>query len=111
MSPTLLYIDFPFQGPWGPQLAAACEGLAADIASEPGLRWKLWTEAPDNGRAGGAYLFDRREDAQRYLDKHVPRLRAFGVMEADVRLCEVNAALSDITGGPLAASVRGKLPA
>lgn len=103
MTPTLLNLDFEFAGPWGPALAEACAPLAADIAAEPGLRWKLWTEDPAGGRAGGAYLFDDRDAAQRYLAKHAQRLRGFGVTRVDARLYAVNEALSTVTRGPLAA--------
>lgn len=41
--PVLLQFDFPFRGPWGAALADAMKGLAADIAGEPGLIWKMWT--------------------------------------------------------------------
>ena len=37
----LLQVDFPFQGPWGDEMATAMEGLAQDIAAEPGLTWKI----------------------------------------------------------------------
>lgn len=103
MTPTLLNVDFEFAGPWGAALAEMCAPLAADIAAEPALRWKLWTEDPACGRAGGAYLFDSRDAAQRYLDKHAQRLRGFGVTRVDARFYEVNPALSAVTRGPLAA--------
>ena len=101
MPATFLHIDFAFPGPWGPALAAACRELADDIAAEPGLRWKLWGEDAATGRASGEYLFDTREQAQRYLDKHRPRLAAFGVTQVDARLFEVNEPLSRTTRAPL----------
>lgn len=103
MNPTLLHVEFDFAGPWGDALAQACAPLAADIAGEPALRWKLWTEDRTAAVAGGEYLFDSREAAQRYLDKHAQRLRDFGVTQVRARLFEVNAALSAVTRGPLAA--------
>lgn len=99
---TLLHVDFDFAGPWGAALAETCRELASDIAAEPGLRWKLWGEDPASGRASGEYLFDSRAHAQRYLDKHRPRLAAFGVTHLDARMFDVNAPLSAITRGPLA---------
>ncbi len=103
MQPTLLHIDFDFPGPFGAALADACAGLAADIAAEPGLRWKLWGEDEAGRRASGEYLFDTRADAERYLAKHLPRLQGFGVTQTNVRLFDVNAPLSRATRGPLAA--------
>lgn len=100
-SPVFLHVDFDFAGPWGAGLAQACEALVADIAGEPGLRWKLWGEDPQAGRASGEYLFDSRADAQRYLDKHLPRLRGFGVTEVHSRVFEINQPLSAATRAPL----------
>ena len=50
---TLLVFEFGFRGPWGEEMAPALNGLALDIAQEPGLIWKVWTEEPDRGVAGG----------------------------------------------------------
>ncbi|QDF98289.1 monooxygenase [Azoarcus sp. DD4] len=101
MSATLLQIDFPFAGPWGADLAAACDGLARDIAAEPGLRWKLWTENQEAGRAGGIYLFDDEAACLRYLDKHRARLAGFGVTDIAAQVFAVNPALSALTRAPL----------
>lgn len=98
-APVLLHVEFAFDGPWGPQLASACQELAADIAAEPGLRWKLWGEDAPGRRASGEYLFDTRAQAERYLEKHVPRLRAFGVEEVHARFFDINPALSVATRG------------
>ncbi|CAG1014944.1 Putative monooxygenase YdhR [Burkholderiaceae bacterium] len=103
MPATLLHIDFAFPGPWGSALAEACRDLAADIATEPGLRWKMWGEDPESGHASGEYLFDCREHAQRYLDKHLPRLAAFGATEVHARLFDINAPLSAATRAPVTA--------
>jgi quinol monooxygenase YgiN len=101
MSLVLLQIDFAFDGPWADDLAQACRELADDIAREPGLRWKLWTEDAGTGRAGGVYLFESRELAARYLDKHRDRLAAFGVTDLRARLFDVNETLSQRTRGPM----------
>jgi hypothetical protein len=101
-NPVFLHVDFDFGGPWGPGLAEACAGLAADIAGEAGLRWKVWGEDPGSGRASGEYLFASRADAERYLDKHVPRLRQFGVADIYSRIFDVNAQLSAVTRAPAA---------
>ena len=33
---TVLQVDFPFNGPWGTEMAEAMNGLAQDIASNRG---------------------------------------------------------------------------
>lgn len=100
-SPVLLQFDFPFSGPWGADLAAAMTGLAHDIASEPGLIWKIWTENQTSSRAGGIYLFANAADAQRYLQKHTARLQSFGITGIVAHTFAVNAELTQVTRGPL----------
>lgn len=97
MTPVLLHVRFPYHGPWGDEMGAAHDGLARDIAGEPGLLWKLWLEAVDTGTAGGAYLFADRASAQRYLDKHRARLAQWGIGEIDATLQEVNLPLSRLS--------------
>eukprot|EP00741_Cyanophora_paradoxa_P003699 tig00000093_g3595.t1 len=101
MAPVLLQIDFPFQGPWGDEMAAAFEGLAKEIAGTKGLRWKIWTENKEEGRSGGIYLFDDAASAAAYKEMHTKRLAGFGVQ--DIRALEfgVGAALSAITRAPV----------
>ena len=96
---TLLVFEFGFRGPWGKEMAHALNGLALDIAQEPGLIWKVWTEAADRGVAGGVYLFDSVEHAQTYTEKHSARLKDFGITDIDVRSYGVNESLSMATRG------------
>jgi hypothetical protein len=98
--PVVLQVDFPFSGPWGQDMASAMEGLAQDIAAEPGLIWKIWTENPETGRSGGIYLFDTPEQARAYADKHIARLGAFGIAGVVAHHFAVNDALSAITRFP-----------
>ncbi|MBS0544336.1 MAG: monooxygenase [Proteobacteria bacterium] len=101
MSLTLLQIDFPFDGPWGEDMAAAMEALARDIAATPGLKWKIWTESRDKRRAGGIYLFEDAAAAARYRDIHVPRLESFGVRDIRALEFDVNETLGRIDRAPL----------
>lgn len=100
-NPKLLVIDFAWPGPWGDEMATAFSELAADIANEPGLVWKLWTENRLGGRAGGAYLF--RDDISReaYFTKHSTRLAGFGITDLSVLRFDVNPGLSAITHATL----------
>ena len=99
--PILLQIDFPFQGPWGAEMSATMQGLAASIAQEPGLLWKIWTESPETGESGGIYLFADRPGAEAYLAMHTERLVGFGVPHINAKLFEVNRELSAIDRAPL----------
>jgi hypothetical protein len=101
MAHTLLQFDFPFTGPWGGEMATAMEGLATDIAAEPGLVWKVWTENAAEGRAGGIYVFDSPEAAAAYKEKHSARLADFGITDIRAVTFDVNPALSQITRAPL----------
>lgn len=47
--------------------------------------------------AGGTYLFDNEEDAQRYLKKHTERLQAFGYTDIRGKIFAVNEALSALS--------------
>ena len=93
----LLQVDFPFTGPWGADMAQAMDGLAKDIATEPGLIWKIWTENADTKRAGGIYYFATAENAEAYATKHLARLGSFSITGIVAHHFNVNADLSRIT--------------
>ncbi len=97
----LLQIDFPFTGPWGAEMAAGMKELAASIAQEPGLLWKIWTENREAGEAGGIYLFTDRASAEAYLAMHRARVLGFGVPQVNAKLFDVNQPLSQIDRAPL----------
>lgn len=92
----LLQIDFPYSGPFGDDFYIAMKELAEDIATEPGLISKIWTENEDNKEAGGIYIFDNLQDAHRYLDKHTQRLHSFGLNQIKAKVFKINKELSAI---------------
>lgn len=98
---TLLQFDFPFAGPWGEAATEAFRGLAEDIATTPGLRWKIWTENPATGRAGGIYLFEDEGSARAYLDFHTRRLQNAGIRDIRALELRVNETLSQVDRAPL----------
>lgn len=97
----LLYFEFPSTGPYGPEAAAAYADLAADIADQDGLVWKVWTENPETATAGGVYLFTDADAAARYVEKHTARLAGFGITDIEVRSVGVNEDLSRVTHAAL----------
>lgn len=97
----ILQVDFPFSGPFGDDMSAAMHGLAEDIAQEPDLLWKIWTENQDTGQAGGIYLFSSKTAAERYLTKHSQRLTAAGVQDIRSHVFAVNQPLSHLNRAPL----------
>ena len=97
----LLQIDFPYSGPFGSTFFDAMKELAEDIATENGLVYKLWTENEETQEAGGIYVFDNLEDANRYLEKHTQRLTSFGFTDIRSKTFIINEALSAITKAAL----------
>ena len=97
---TVLVFDFPNRA-FGPDRTEALKPLAEDIAGQPGLLWKIWTEAPAEGRAGGVYLFETRAAAEAYHAVHAKRLAARGVTGIEATYRGVNETLSRIDRAPL----------
>ncbi|MGI2259898.1 monooxygenase [Shewanella sp. GXUN23E] len=94
--PTLLQVDFHYEGPFGDGMSAMLKPLAESINQEPGMLWKIWTENPASQRAGGVYLFASEQTAADYLAMHSARLTAMGIRDIRGQLFEINQALSEI---------------
>ncbi len=97
----LLQVDFKMEGPWGDEMSKAFSGLAADIAGEKGLIWKIWTENRETGEGGGIYLFETGQDAERYIEMHTVRLKGFGIDSVNAKIFDVNVPLTEISRGKL----------
>lgn len=98
----LLTVEFPSEGPFVDEAKEAYASLADDIAAEPDLIWKVWTEDPQRKVAGGIYLLKDEASAQAYAEKHSKRLRDFGVTgEITAVGYEVNEGLSEVTHAAL----------
>ncbi|MEH6991447.1 monooxygenase [Neobacillus drentensis] len=93
----VLQVDFTMNGPFGDEMAAAFSGLAQSINEEEGFMWKIWTESPETNEAGGIYIFETKETAQKYLDMHTKRLAGFGITGVNAKIMAINPKLSDIT--------------
>ena len=98
---TVLIFDFP-NSAFGPERTEALKPLAEDIAGQHGLLWKIWTEEPAAGRAGGVYLFSTRAAAEAYHAMHAKRLAARGVTGIEATYRGVNETLSLLDRAPLA---------
>jgi len=101
MAARILQLDFPYSGPWGADAEKALGELAEDIASTPGMRWKIWTENKQTGEAGGIYLFDDEASATAYEKMHVERLGGLGVAVVRVKQFDCNLPLSVVTRAPI----------
>lgn len=100
--PVLLQIDFPFDGPFGEEMATALADLARSINDEPGFLWKIWTENARSKTAGGIYLFRDQASAEAYLTMHSERLAGLGIAPLDAKIFDINATLTALNHGPAA---------
>ncbi|WP_243293141.1 monooxygenase [Bacillus sp. FJAT-47783] len=97
----LLQVDFKTDGPFGEEMSNAFVNLAKSINDEPGVIWKIWTENPTTKESGGVYLFETKEDAEKYLEMHSARLTTYGITDIRSKIFKVNEALSLINNAPI----------
>lgn len=97
----VLQADFKMNGPFGDEMAEAFSDLAKSINDEEGFVWKIWTENSETNEAGGIYLFETKETAEKYLDMHTRRLAGFGVTDINAKIFAINSKLTEITKGPI----------
>jgi len=94
-----LVVEFKMDGPFGEEMAAQFSELAESINQEEGFIWKIWTEKEERNEAGGIYIFDTDENAQKYLDMHRARLKEMGVPNLHAKIFDINEKLSEIANG------------
>jgi hypothetical protein len=97
----VLQVDFKMNGPWGDEMAEGFSDLAKSINEEEGFMWKIWTESPETNEAGGIYIFETKETAQKYIEMHSKRLAGFGIIDVNAKIFAINSKLTEITNGPL----------
>jgi len=97
----IMYVDFPHRAVWGKEMASQMKELAQSITKEPGFIWKFWTESKKDEMAGGVYMFDSRENAEKYLKMHSERLAEFGYSDIRGKVFEINEELSTIGKAPI----------
>ena len=97
----VLQVDFKMNGPWGDEMAESFSDLAKSINEEEGFMWKIWTESPETNEAGGIYIFETKETAQKYIEMHSKRLAGFGIIDVNAKIFAINSKLTEITNGPL----------
>ncbi|WP_249870820.1 monooxygenase [Oceanobacillus saliphilus] len=97
----VLQVDFKMNGPFGDEMAEAFSDLAKSINKEDGFIWKIWTENTKTNEAGGIYIFETKETAEKYLDMHSKRLAGFGITDVNAKIFAINTKLTEITKGPV----------
>ncbi|KOS26664.1 monooxygenase [Bacillus anthracis] len=95
----LLQVDFPFEGPFGEEMEKGFLGLLKRINEEEGFHWKIWTENQETKEAGGIYVFEGKQDAEKYAEMHKNRLEAAGVKDIRVRIFNINEKLTELNRG------------
>ncbi|PGZ95691.1 monooxygenase [Bacillus wiedmannii] len=95
----LLQVDFLFEGPFGEEMEKAFLDLAKSINEEEGFHWKIWTENEETKEAGGIYVFEEKQDAEKYGEMHKNRLQASGVKDIRVRIFHINEKLTKLNRG------------
>ena len=88
-------------GPFGDEMAEGFSDLARSINEEEGFLWKIWTESPETNLAGGIYIFETKETAEKYMDMHSKRLASFGITDVNAKIFAINSKLTEITKGPI----------
>ena len=99
MANKLVQLHFNLEGPFGSEMSEQLVELAESINQEPGFLWKIWTENAAAQEAGGIYLFNSEENAQRYMAKHMARLAQFGAQNVVCKLFDINDPLTRLTHG------------
>ncbi|MNI21200.1 putative monooxygenase YdhR [compost metagenome] len=97
----VLQVDFKMNGPFGDEMAEEFSDLAKSINEEDGFMWKIWTESAETNEAGGIYIFETKETAEKYIAMHSKRLAAFGITDVTAKIFSINSKLTDITKGPV----------
>ncbi|HSP21505.1 MAG TPA: monooxygenase [Planococcus sp. (in: firmicutes)] len=99
--PYIAQVDFKMTGPFGDEMANGFSDLAKSINNEEGFIWKIWTESPETNEAGGIYLFETKETAEKYVEMHTKRLASFGITDVNAKIFAVNSKLTEINKGPV----------
>lgn len=95
----VLQVEFEMDGPFGEEMANQFADLAESINNEDGFIRKIWTEKKDRKEAGGIYIFETEQDAQKYAAMHKERLKDMGVPELRAKIFDINEELTEITKG------------
>ncbi|MHB8624818.1 MAG: YdhR family protein [Aggregatilineales bacterium] len=109
MSKTILQINYKFNSSHADHTAWVGTDAQA-IAAVPGLMWKVWLMNEADREAGGIYLFESREAAQRFVSS--PEMTGFAahplLSSFSAKMFEAVESLSKITRGPLAVAEAAK---
>lgn len=95
-------LHLKYDGAVTPEFNAAMQELAASIAQESGVVWKIWTHEAGTNHFGSTYLFSDQQALESYRDMHLKRLNDIGIRDITEHVFEIMEELSHITRAPLA---------
>lgn len=98
----MVVLQFDFKYPkeqMGETLIQNAKELALSITQEPGFISKIWTENPKTEEAGGLYMFEDEESAQKYAIMHTKRAESIGATNVRYKIFFINKPLTKITKG------------
>jgi len=105
MSGKILQINFKFKVT-ASEYVEAVTPLASDIATLPGMLWKVWIMNETENEAGGIYWFKDDESLKAYLEGPiVAGIASHPALEdISVKVFDSISQLSEITSGPVFSS-------
>ncbi len=101
MSSNIVQINFNFASTRS-EYEVACLPSAPQLASMPGLNWKIWLMNEADREGGGLYLFDDAQIAESFAQQIAEVLAEMGFANISIKLFEPIETLTAITRGPVA---------
>jgi hypothetical protein len=92
------YVPGAAMSRWSPEQAL---DVARQIATVPGLHWKLWVRDETEGTCGGIYLFATEASARAWESRAKALFAGFGAIGVTAQLLSVDEAQSEATRAPL----------
>ena len=105
MAEKALQVNFKYNVPIEPLMEGTVKS-ADEIASKPGLRWKIWVYNDETKEAGGLYLFEDDASADAYTEWVMDALESNpAASDITVKKFDINEDATAITRGPVAERV------
>lgn len=102
MSEKIVQVNFKYNVPLETLKEHATES-AENIATKPGLRWKIWIYNDVKKEAGGVYLFEDDATAETYIEWTTDALEQNLIAsDVTVKKFDVNEEATAVTRGPIA---------
>ncbi|GAA4279224.1 monooxygenase [Aquimarina mytili] len=94
-------LHLKYDGPVTQEFMDGNKQLAASIAEEEGIIWKIWTYEEGTNHYGSTYLFKNLDYLEKYREMHVKRLNAIGITDITDYIFDIFEDLSKIDNAPI----------